>query len=60
MALEPIRRVDFADADRAAVQDQAIRAVERDPEPFIEQYRADPRALGGRYVCADLFKETFE
>ena len=60
MPLEPIRRGDFVDADRAAVQDEVIRAVEGNPDAFIERYKDHPDSLGGRYVCADLFKETFE
>ena len=60
MPLEPIRAIDFADADRAAVQDDVMRAVQADPEAFIDRYKNDPDSFGGRYVCADLFKETFE
>lgn len=58
--MEPIHRREFAQPDRAAVQDEVIRAVEADPEPFIAAYRADPDNFGGRYVCADNFKDTFE
>lgn len=59
MSIEPIRRLLFDDADRAAVQDAAIKAVEADPEAFIAAYIADPKSHGGRYIAADLFKEHF-
>jgi hypothetical protein len=57
--LEPINRREFAQPERAAVQDEVIRAVEADPEPFITAYKADPGNFGGRYICADNFKDTF-
>ena len=41
------------------VQEEVARAVERDAERFLAEYRAHPESFGGRYVCADLFKETF-
>lgn len=59
MSIEPIRRLDFDAADRQAVQDAAIKAVEADPEPFIRAYIADSKSHGGRYIAADLFKEHF-
>ena len=41
MPLEPIRRVgDFADADRAAVKDDVMRAVSAVPWAFIGCVRA--------------------
>ncbi|WP_143684564.1 zeta toxin family protein [Variovorax sp. KK3] len=58
--MEPIFRKEFAPIDRAEVQDQTIRAVESDPEPFIAAYRAAPFNFGGRYVSADAFKDTFD
>ena len=57
--LAPIQRRTFEQADRQAVQDAVIEAVERDPEQFLRAYVADERSYGGRYVCADLFKEQF-
>ncbi|MGE0315870.1 MAG: zeta toxin family protein [Lautropia sp.] len=60
IAVEPIRRQVFDAPDRQAVHDAAIRAVQQDPAGFIERYAALPRSFGGRYVCADLFKELFE
>lgn len=35
------------------------RAVETDPERFLARYANLPQSFGGRYVCSDLFKETF-
>lgn len=57
--METIRRGTFAQADRAAAQETVAQAVERDPDPFIAAYRQHPESFGGRYVGADLFKETF-
>lgn len=57
--MEVIRRSTYAHADRAAVQATVAAAVETDPEPFIAQYRQHAESFGGRYVGADLFKETF-
>ena len=57
--LAPIQRRTFEQADRQAVQDAVIEAVERDPEPFLRAYVADERSYGGRYISADLFKEQF-
>lgn len=60
MALEPIVRREFSDPDRSAVQDTVVRAVEADPGMFIARYHAMEQSLNGRYVSADLFKETFK
>jgi hypothetical protein len=60
MPLEPIRRRVFDEPDRARVQESVAHAVETDPERFIERYRCFEQSLGGRYVSADLFKETFD
>jgi len=60
MTLEIIQRRQFSDPDRAAVQESVARAVETDPERFIDRYLNIEQSLGGRYVSADLFKETFE
>jgi|ERR1700678_2419417 len=60
MTLEPILRRQFSNPDRSAVQEAVASAVERNPERFIERYLSLEQSLGGRYVSADLFKETFE
>jgi hypothetical protein len=57
--MNEIQRKSFPQADRQQVQDEAIAAVMADPEPFIDAYKLDARSFGGRYVAADLFKETF-
>lgn len=57
--VESIQRKDFAQPDRAEVQDQVIRAVEANPEPFLAAYEVAPYNFGGRYVSADAFKDTF-
>lgn len=58
--MEPIKRRGFAQPDRAEAEASVAAAVETDPEPFIQAYLADYRSFGGRYIAADLFKETFE
>jgi hypothetical protein len=60
MTLETTQRRQFSDPDRAAVQEEIARAVEKDPDRFIDRYLNMEQSLGGRYVSADLFKETFE
>jgi hypothetical protein len=58
--IEPIWRARFAAADRMAVQGQAARAAEADPTPFYARFAALPPSLGGRFISADTFKETFD
>jgi hypothetical protein len=59
-ALAPIGRVRFDAADRMAAQDAAIRAAEADPAPFFVRFTALAQALGGRFIGAHAFKETFD
>lgn len=59
MALEPIRRLNLAEPDRARVQDEAIASATTRTAQHIAAYVAHPEAFGGRYICADLFKATF-
>ena len=58
--MEVIRRVSFDDGFRNKVQEIVAQAVETDPERFIERFKALPQSMGGRFVSADTFKETFE
>ena len=60
MALEPIHRRNPPEPDRAEVEQRVIASVEADPERFLAAYSRHPDSFGGRYVCADLFKEMFE
>ena len=60
MSLEPIRRNSYDEPDRARVQDAAIHSAQTRTEEHLARYAADPRSFGGRYVAADLFKETFD
>ena len=60
MALERIRRRRFSEPDRAEVQERVAHAVETGPERFFERYARLPQSFGGRFISADLFKETFE
>lgn len=57
--LEPIYRVGYAQHDRNEVEETVSEAVKSDPRHFIELYKKDERSFGGRYIAADLFKETF-
>jgi DNA/RNA non-specific endonuclease/Zeta toxin len=59
MPLETIRINQYPQADRMEVQQHIAASVAANPEQYIEQYRNDPRSFGGRYVCSDLFKESF-
>lgn len=59
MELENIRYVNFDEPDRRRVQERAIESARAAPEKYIEAYRSDARSFEGRYVAADLFKETF-
>jgi hypothetical protein len=43
-----------------AVQEAAVRALEADPTPFFARFTALPQSLGGRFIGADTFKETFD
>ena len=58
--METIRRISFGDDFRNEVQEIVACAVETDPERFMWRYNALPQSFGGRFVNADLFKETFE
>lgn len=60
MALETIRRNGYRQEDRTRVEETVATAVEANPDLFIEKYKADERSFEGRYIAADLFKETFE
>ncbi|PRZ44852.1 zeta toxin [Paraburkholderia fungorum] len=59
MELENIRYVNFDEPDRRRVQERAIESVRSSAEKHIAAYRSDARSFEGRYVAADLFKETF-
>ena len=59
MELENIRFVNFDQPDRRLVQERAMKAAKDDPGKLIDAYRHDARSFDGRYVAADLFKETF-
>ena len=59
MVIEGILRRSYPEPDRAEVQERIAKAIENDPEPFFARYLADPQSFEGRYVCSDLFKETF-
>jgi hypothetical protein len=59
MALEGISHRLYPESDRNEVQERIAKAIETDPEPFFASYLAHPQSFEGRYVCSDLFKETF-
>jgi len=59
MALEEILRRGYTVPDIAAAELNAIESTQFDPDKHISAYLADERSFNGRYVCADLFKETF-
>jgi hypothetical protein len=57
--MQPISRRNFAEKDRADLQEVIIERVEQNSEQFLSQYRQSPASFYGRYVGADLFKEMF-
>jgi len=59
MALEPIKRLVFSDPDKMRVQSEAIASAETWTERHLSRYRGLDGAFGGKYIAADLFKETF-
>lgn len=58
--LEAIRANVYEQPDRNHVQAEVIAAVKQDPQWFIDTYKRHPESFEGRYVAADLFKETFQ
>ncbi len=58
--MDAILRREFADPVRAALQERIARRVEADPETFLTRFVALPQSFGGRFISADLFKETFD
>ena len=60
MPLEPIKRKGYDQVDRAEIEEVVAKSVEANPNCFIEKYIKDHRSFNGRYIAADLFKETFE
>ncbi len=60
IALEGIRANAYEQADRMNVQAAVMLATKKDPQWFIEEYKRHPDSFQGRYVAADLFKETFQ
>ena len=58
--MDAILRREFADPVRAALQEKIARRVEGDPETFLTRFVALPQSFGGRFISADLFKETFD
>ena len=57
--LSTIHRRVFDNLDRNEAQEAIARAVETNPEPFLTRFAELPQSLGGRFVSADLMKETF-
>jgi cell filamentation protein len=57
--LPEIRRNPYPEPDRAEIQERIATDVEQDTFKYLDRYRALPESQGGRYVCSDLFKETF-
>jgi hypothetical protein len=56
--LSKIIRRSFAEPERATVQEAVASRVEANPESFLARFRALPQSLDGRFVSADLMKET--
>src|SRR6202048_2574495 len=59
-SMDKLQLRQIGDPERDHVQRAIIAGVEADPARFIERYKALEYSFKGRYVAADLFKETFE
>lgn len=59
-ALGTIRLRDFNDQETKKVQLEAALSVKNNPEKHFATYLEKPQSFNGRYVCSDLFKETFD
>lgn len=57
--MEQVRLINPREADRAAVERNVVSYVESIPGVVLEYYKALPDSYQGRYVSADLMKETF-
>jgi hypothetical protein len=55
--MEPIHTHGFADPVKAEAEAAAIERATRHTDAVLADYTARPDTFGGRYVCADTFKE---
>ena len=55
--MEPIQTRGFTDPAKRAAEAAAIALAERHTEQVLREYAARADTHGGRYVCADTFKE---
>lgn len=60
MALEPIRKRGYSTTAQASLEAKAIESAETDTERHLADYIDDSRSFNGKYVAADLMKETFD
>ena len=60
MEKDSIRRLpNLSEEDRKIEQYFIDEACEK-TEEYLQKYKNMPQSFGGRYICADLFKETFD
>jgi hypothetical protein len=57
--VETIVLREFKLSEQTRVQERIVKSVTANPDSYIEKYINLPNSFGGRYVCADLFKEVF-
>jgi hypothetical protein len=57
--VESIARRSLDGEDRMRVQEAAAASAQSNPESHLAEYAAHPDSFAGRYVSADLMKETF-
>jgi len=55
--MEPIAKRGFTDPVRIEAEAKAIERATKQTEQVLVEYVAMPETFGGRYVCADSFKE---
>lgn len=54
-----IRRLNNLEEELAQIQEMFIQDAEENTNQHFEQYRQLESSINGKYICSDLFKETF-
>lgn len=54
-----IRRLEQISDELKVIQEHFIKEAEENTDFYMDSYINHPSSLSGRYVCSDLFKETF-
>ena len=54
-----IRRLNNLEEELAQIQEMFIQDAEENTNQHFEQYHQLESSINGKYICSDLFKETF-